>query len=39
MGGHPPYSDVGTRLGRWPGPAHPRSTAEAPQSYLIRTQR
>lgn len=32
-------SDVGTRLGRWPGPAFPRDTPGVPQSFLVHAAR
>ncbi|MGW4069248.1 class I SAM-dependent methyltransferase [Nocardia grenadensis] len=33
------YSEIGTRLGRWPHPVVPRGTPDAPQSFLIHATR
>jgi methyltransferase (TIGR00027 family) len=33
------YSDIGTRLGRWPYPTFPRNTPNVPQSFLIHAAR
>lgn len=33
------YSEVGTRLGRWPHPVVPRDAPDVPQSFLIRAAR
>jgi methyltransferase (TIGR00027 family) len=33
------YSEIGSRLGRWPFPTFPRDTPEVPQSFLIHATR
>ncbi len=34
-----PFSEVGTRLGRWPYPNYPRDTPGVPQSFLVHATR
>jgi methyltransferase (TIGR00027 family) len=33
------YSEIGTRLGRWPYPTFPRDTPNVPQSFLVHAAR
>jgi hypothetical protein len=35
----PLYSEIGTRLGRWPYPTFPRNTPNVPQSFLVHAAR